>query len=350
MAVRSAGLPRIPAVRLSPVASDEVLPRLFAVAGAMVLLALGARLLLVAPRAPEAGLGGPRVQLRLVAAAPDAMPRQQAHAHGPVQAPSARPRAGSTGGEAYSAVANADPPGSARAAAPSAGRLDLYDAQGRLVLPAGAVPVSPTTVRERDPFARANPVDYRGSRFEEAWVSDGDLADVAQQELQRAQRKVVELVFGKDIQHARARPAPEVRFNPSRHERGADLGSEATGDAWRAAPISYEPAPGLGGEASRRIRAQIGGLEGALAACSPRERERLIRPALQALEDLQRAEYALAHGADPVRAEHQLPGAANSAWDQARRALWYAGEQARACAADRGPEGRPQAGSAAGRK
>ena len=72
------------------------------------------------------------------------------------------------------------------------------------------MPESPTTRRERDPLERANPVDYRGTRFEDAWISDGDAADVAQQELRRAQQKVAEVLFGKDVQHARARPSPEV--------------------------------------------------------------------------------------------------------------------------------------------
>src|SRR5699024_615592 len=108
-------------------------------------------------------------------------------------------------------------------------------------------------------------------------------------------------------------------------------GSEATGDAWRAAPISYEPAPGLDGRASRRIREQIAELEAATLGCDAARVRRLLAPALQALENLQRAEYAWARGADPIRRAHELPNAANSAWDQARRALWYAGRQLSGC-------------------
>jgi hypothetical protein len=39
----------------------------------------------------------------------------------------------------------------------------------------------------------------------------------------------------------------------------------------------------------------------------------------------------MARGADPVQAEHLLPRTADSAYDQARRALWYANRQLASC-------------------
>ncbi|UWX04194.1 hypothetical protein H1235_02255 [Pseudoxanthomonas sp. NC8] len=69
---------------------------------------------------------------------------------------------------------------------------------------------------------RPNPVESRETRFARNWVSDGDVADVAAQEIARAQRKIARFLFGGDIEHAQARPSPQVRFNPARHERSAD--------------------------------------------------------------------------------------------------------------------------------
>src|SRR5690606_9417735 len=124
-------------------------------------------------------------------------------------------------------------------------------------------------------------------------------------------------LLGKEIQHAQARRPPQVAFNPARHERPADLGSEATGDAWRAAPISAEPAPGLDGSASRSLREQVAQLEREHPRC-PRERmEKLLEPLREALARLQAVEHAMARGADPVRAQHQLPSTADSAWTRA---------------------------------
>ena len=151
------------------------------------------------------------------------------------------------------------------------------------------------------------------------------------QEIIRAQNKIAEFLFGKEIEHARARPSPQVRFHPGRHERGADLGSEATGDAYKAAPISYEPAPGLDGQASRRIREQVAALETAYAGCDRARLRALMQPLLLHLDELQKAETAHARGADPVHAQHRLPNVANNAWDMSRRALWYADSKMAGC-------------------
>jgi len=313
-------------------AATRLLPHAVAATATATILALGAWMLLwtppVGPRAPGEGL---RVQLRL-------LPRGEEQ---PLPAPAAAQaavtgaptRVASAAGDPVPAGAAARPVpgsgGSARADAPGPGAAAavLYDAQGRIRLPSGPE----QAVSTPDPMRRDNPVDYRGTRFEQAWASDGDLGEAAAQSIARGQRKVAELLLGKDIQHARARPAPEVRFNPARHERPSDLGSEATGDAWRAAPISAEPVPGLDGRASRSIREEVAALERGYTRCPRARMEQLMVPVRRALEELQAAEHALAKGADPVRARHQLPNAANSAWDQARRGLWYARQQLSGC-------------------
>ncbi len=138
-------------------------------------------------------------------------------------------------------------------------------------------------------------------------------------------------VYGEDIQPAQARRAPDVAFNPSLHARAADLGSEATGDAYKAAPIRHEPLPGLDGEASRRIRTAIGELERRYPRCGDEVRRRWFGNALQHLDALERLEYRYRHGADPVEAEHTLPSAADSAYDLARRALWDAERRMKTC-------------------
>ena len=115
------------------------------------------------------------------------------------------------------------------------------------------------------------------------------------------------------------------------HERASDLGSEATGDAYKAAPIRHEPLPGLDGEASRRIRTAIGELERRYPRCGDEVRRRWFGNALQHLDALERLEYRYRHGADPVEAEHTLPSAADSAYDLARRALWDAERRMKTC-------------------
>ncbi|KRG40538.1 hypothetical protein ARC78_12550 [Stenotrophomonas pictorum JCM 9942] len=145
------------------------------------------------------------------------------------------------------------------------------------------------------------------------------------------QKRSESLIYGEDIQAAEARRPPDIAFNPARHERPSDLGSEATGDAWKAAPIRYEKAPDLKGEASRRIRAALGDLEQRYPRCSTAQRSHWLAPALSQLETLQRVEYRYSHGADPVEAEHSLPSAADNAYDQARRALWDAERRMKMC-------------------
>ncbi|WP_019398297.1 MULTISPECIES: hypothetical protein [unclassified Pseudoxanthomonas] len=298
----------------------QLLPHAVAAVLTAALLALGAWLLLWSAR-PRLEPGAPleRLQLRLVPRAVlPSLPPQDA----------ARPGPQSAAGTTATGPRQPAAPVPASGAAP-ARQIDLYDADGRIHLPEGTVARVP--VPGQDPLQPPNPVDYRGTRFGDDWISDGDIADVAGQAIARAQGKIARALLGKEIQHAQARRPPQVAFNPARHERPADLGSEATGDAWRAAPISAEPAPGLDGSASRSLREQVAQLEREHPRC-PRERmEKLLEPLREALARLQSVEHAMARGADPVRAQHQLPSTADSAWDQGRRALWHARRQLQDC-------------------
>lgn len=322
---------------------DDLLPRAFALCGAVLLLLLAGKLLLEPVRMALAGAQREEARIRLVfstrpAAAPVAPPQPVA-----VDVPGAPREPLSPAPAPATPAMPATPPPTAATATPrqpvqlygSDGRPRLpVEVQDRWTRPPAATPGSPRVPdAAADPLRRPNPVQARTTRFARDWISDGDAADVAAQQIARAQRKIAEFLFGKDIEHARARPSPEVRFNPARHQREGDLGSEATGDAYKAAPIDYEPAPGLDGEASRRIREQVAALETAYAGCDPARLRALMQPLLRHLDELQKAEVAFARGADPVRAEHMLPNVANGAYDMARRALWHADQRMAGCVA-----------------
>jgi hypothetical protein len=51
----------------------------------------------------------------------------------------------------------------------------------------------------------------------------------------------------------------------------------------------------------------------------------------QHLTELERVEYALANGADPIQAQQMLPRRGDSNYDLARRALWYAEHELASC-------------------
>lgn len=217
------------------------------------------------------------------------------------------------------------------------GRPRLYGKDGRLLLPAGttdtpAAPGRPPGLAGRDdgagargPFDRRNPIDYRETRFDKHWRGKGTAGDALLEDTHGTVTGMAAVIpLGTGDQPAIARPPPEVRFNPSRHERLADLGSEATGDAYKAAPIPSEPPPDLKGAASKRIREQLAGLRQDFGHCRATLLDELVAPILRHLAELERAEYALAHGADPVRAEHLLPREADTAYNLARRAAWHA--------------------------
>ncbi|WP_161964604.1 hypothetical protein [Xanthomonas arboricola] len=237
-------------------------------------------------------------------------------------------------------VAAANAPADASMAA------QLYTREGRLRMPldtkvdpmaqGDAVPPGMTDARAqakaRNVMERVNPVQYQDTRFAKDWKSDGTLGDVAMQEMNRGMKKFNDMLNGPQTQVAKARPPPDVRFNPALAGNQAEMGSEATGDAYKAAPIAHETLPDLKGEASRRIREALATLEQRSARCDASKRKSLLSPVRTHLSDLERAEHALNNGADPVLAAQLLPRQADSAYDLARRALWYADRQLKQCA------------------
>jgi len=222
----------------------------------------------------------------------------------------------------------------------------LYTSEGRVRLPSG-MRESPIFSDKRPPgtsgddapsrtdrlLKRPMAVQYRETRFEKGWMSDGTLGDVAARKLGQSLQGLNGLskaILGED-QPAQARPPPDVPFNPALHERPSDLGSEATGNAYKAAPIAFEKAPDLKGEASRRIRQAVKKLMADHADCEVSRLQRFLAPVQTHLADLERAEYSLAHGADSIQAEHLLPRIADLAYDQSRRALWHADHELANC-------------------
>ncbi|UXA71541.1 hypothetical protein M0D46_04945 [Xanthomonas prunicola] len=220
----------------------------------------------------------------------------------------------------------------------------LYTRDGRLRMAqadpmaqtGSAVPPGMTDERAqakaRNVMERVNPVQYQETRFAKDWKSDGTLGDVAMQEMNRGMKKFNDMLNGPQTQVAKARPPPDVRFNPALAGNQAEMGSEATGDAYKSAPIAHETLPDLKGEASRRIREALAALEQRSARCDASTRKSLLSPVRTHLSDLERAEHALNNGADPVMAAQMLPRQADSAYDLARRALWYADRQLKQCA------------------
>jgi len=227
----------------------------------------------------------------------------------------------------------------------------VYAADGSIRLPAGVAidPLKPiaeapgqndgrASAAARKLLERRNPIEYRPTRFDKDWATDGTLGDVVLEKVgERLQgfSSISRFVLGED-HPAQARPPPDVRFNPALHERPSDLGSEATGDAYKAAPIAFEHAPDLKGTASRRIRERADELERRFSVCDRQWIQRLLAPVRENITQLERIEYAMAHGVDPVQAEHLMPRSADRAYDLARRALWYAEKQLTGCDANAG--------------
>ena len=254
--------------------------------------------------------------------------------------------------EAPQAVARAPqaaaPPASAPRTkpSPSAPSARLYNSEGLVAVPVAPdfnpmkrktyIPGSdedPNANKVRNAFARPTPaLPFPGSGFG-GFASEGTLGEALMESANKRLKKIVDKLPGrKQVQEVVARPPPPVRFNPSYHERPSDLGSEATGDAYKAAPIAFEPAPGLEGAASARIRTAIGELETRRGSCGLERLRQWLAPALSGLDELQRIERSYASGADPVNARQLLPRSADMAYDRARRAIWYADKQGESCA------------------
>lgn len=313
---------------------DRAMQLSAAAAAALIVLLLG-RLLMMVPTLPSAE---PRSEMRvrlLTRAAP--APAQRPPPATPIEPsiPSSTLPAATAAVPSpprRAPVTKAPPP----TATPKSGTAArLYDRNGRLQLPPSAQidPMAPPPPgmagvdTKPGPFERENSIEVETTRFDKDWKTDGSLGAVAAQKMDRGMKAVAKAIFGEDPQEVRARPPPDVGFNPAAYEQPSDLGSEATGDAYKAAPIVHEKAPGLKGEASRRIAAQLQTLRQRASPCTDTYRQQLLAPVRRHLQDLQQAEHAFKQGADPVMAEQMLPRRADNAYDQARRALWYADQQ-----------------------
>lgn len=304
-----------------------------------LMLLLFTRVLLHTP-APRPGLVEQAMQVRFIAR--QAPPRIIAPPPEPTPATASRAPAPARPTPAAAPIPRAEP-------LPAAGdrpmAATLYARDGRAVLPDDVAinPLDPGATappgqpNERDlrraaqVLERPNPIDYQPTVFDKSWTTDGTLGDLAMQGIGRGMKNVNKAIFGPDIQTARARPPPDVRFNPGLHERGSDLGSEATGDAYKAAPIAFEKAPGHDGQASARIRAALAELQQQAGGCDGARLQPLLATVRTHLADLEQVERAFAKGPDPVMAEQMLPRQADSAYDLSRRALWYAREKTADC-------------------
>lgn len=137
--------------------------------------------------------------------------------------------------------------------------------------------------------------------------------------------------LGKRDQPARPRPPPQAVGSLALHERVADLGSEAKGNAYAAAPIRPERVPDLSGSASLTIRHEIDAFERQYGLCKDPAFSQFMPDVTRYLKRLEAVEHSIANGADPVLAEHMLPREADMAYNQARRALWYGRSKLVAC-------------------
>jgi len=328
---------------------DESASRLIAAATATAILLLMGKLLLRAPTMPAARnddalrvayLERPRWSPSVL---PPAEVRPSSEASG------AQPRDASAPSRVTVPVeaARVDP----RRPVPTGNRIveRLYDRDtGRVRLPPQAridplakeePPARPPGLANERELKRAqellyprNPIEVDpDGPFGGTWASDGTLGQQAARKLGDGLAAIGKKIFGEDIQQVRARPPPDVGFKPQAHDRTADLGREETGNAYLAAPIPHEKVPDLAGGASRRIRTALEALQKRAASCEPAGTQKLFATVRTHLAELEQVEYALAHGADPIMARQMLPRRGDAAYDQARRALWYAENRLGAC-------------------
>jgi hypothetical protein len=324
---------------------EDLVSRVTAVLITLVILLGFTRLLLHRPQPSALSLPSSRsesVQIYFIERQRPALPPPP-----PPQPSSPPPAVARTGAPSVSQrpeSAVAPPPLASKPAQRDAPQVQLYTRDGavrvgRIIDPLdpghAAVPPGMTDERElakaKKLLERPNPIQYKETQFAKDWVSDGTLGDVAMQELNRGMKKATEKIFGKEPQQVKARPPPDVRFNPALAENKADLGSEATGDAYKAAPIAHEKPPTPNGEGSRRIREELAAIQKLASQCDQTRQQALLAPVRTHLADLQRTEHALDNGADPVMAAQMLPRQADSAYNLARRALWYARKQWTMC-------------------
>lgn len=197
----------------------------------------------------------------------------------------------------------------------------LRDSQGRVQLPAT---VTASTVDRRSQAERM--FEDKGqdpTLHPDRGLFERDLAAGTPQG--RAER----WLYGRDIQAARARQAPAVAYNPALHERPADLPAAGSADAYLAAPVGDQPAPGREGQASAALLPQMAAVQGTLGACRP------VPSALAALERhmaaLQVAERRWVKGSSPEERRHTLPAEIDRQYTLARRALWQLAQAGGRC-------------------
>lgn len=291
-----------------------------------LMLFLVGRVLLRVPEAAPSAQSRERMQIRFLERDPLPLPARSDLAR--VQAAESQmPVAHPTRSALPASAAAAAPPAAPSrlvTTPPVPDKPQLFDESGRIKVAIDGSGDLSRAAPASHVFEHRDPLQQGVGERATAELFSGRAAGTKQS---RAQR----WIYGRDVQLADARRPPEVAFNPALHERPKDLGSEATGDAYKAAPIRFEKVPDMAGEASRRIRASIGDLEKRYGSCSAAARQRWMAPVLKHLDELQRVEYSFNHGADPVAAESTLPAAADSAYDLARRGLWYAERQMATC-------------------
>lgn len=316
---------------------DDSVSRIIAAATAAAIVLLMGKFLL---RAPYVASAVERQEMRVRYIERESVPRFAAPAVPPI---AVRQQETSTVAPTDDAR-ESRPQAPAEVPAPLAGRLYTRTGQARVPSEVAIDPMASTAAvnppglpnereleRARKLLYPPNPIEVEETRFSKDWTSDGTLGDVAAQKMGQGMKAIAKRIFGEEPAPAEARPPPEVRFNPRLHEQAADLGREETGDAYKAAPIAFQKAPDLNGEASRRIRQQRDALLKRHAACDRQQVQRLMAPVRAHLAELESVESAMAHGADPVMAEHMLPRRGDSAYDLARRALWYADSRLAGC-------------------
>lgn len=277
---------------------------LLAVVVASTVLLLAGTLMWQTPAGSGLGLPPAPAQLRWLAfASPPRLPPESPSPSSPLRV-SGRPASAPPAPMAAPVVAAP----SHRAAPPAPA---LYDQQGRprlaIVARAGLDQRSQAERlfdRADDPLA----VRRDGALF------DTPRAGTAQSRSQR-------LIYGTDIQAARARPPPPVRYNPALHERRSDLPSVQGPDAYRLAAIADEPPPGLEGQASAVLLPRQAALAGAARCAAPAMDD--ARAALSShLMLLQQAEQRYRQGSSPIEREHSLQAEIGRQYNLARRALW----------------------------
>ena len=212
---------------------------------------------------------------------------------------------------------------SARPDTPLPAARSLLDAQGRPRLPAGT---------RDDGLAHSAPAQrlFRDLPV----IADAPQRGVFERHAAASQGTLDRWIHGQDIQHAKARPAPSVAFDPRLHERPADLARAGDAQPWLSAPIREQVPPDLAGGATALLVPRRQALADVMTAC----RVPASRQAWQALDihlaALARAEQRFVRGSGVIEREHGLPAEVHRQFNLARRLLWWLEEGPGRCSSD----------------